>query len=430
MKGIGEGLASDLAMVSGLPGVRSVLPKGSKDYLTELARPNNDIQEYGKIAEQSLEFMVPGLDAEALVSKFGKLAPIAKMVQNMNPERVNTLMKAGAGAVNVGQEALKTGGIEAMHGGSFTEGAKTGAYAGVANLGLSAISSTMLKGILGVGDRYGGDTRSLIRQTEGLKKSTIAKNVDKTLTAHNAETMKLLHAYRNEAVPASQMLRDLDTTVYRKLNTDEMPTLKAFRKTITDHAQMMGVPTQTAHTGFWAMRPTAAESLRVKLGRQLDYELEHPTTINNELTRVYNDFEKLIGSKVPGYNQMAHTRKGLETIGWGLREHPPGLMGYHQAIKRGALGMAVPIFIGAGLGREAGKATAEQLGLTGGAALTPQIAGGFLGAAGAYKLGLPAMTGMARGLSNPMLPRAAAGAYLSFEDQERQRKKAPVMTTE
>jgi hypothetical protein len=129
-----------------------------------MAVPHNTDQAIGKAAEQTGEFLLPGLGEESAEAHAAELLPKA-------PKLAKALTK-------IGYNGLTTGAVNKAQGGSFTTGALMGAGGAGVGLGLSAMAPRVAESALGmpIKSKLFGKTpgEAILNETTGVRPGTIA----------------------------------------------------------------------------------------------------------------------------------------------------------------------------------------------------------------------------------------------------------------
>ena len=133
--------------------------------------PQNTTQAIGKGAEQTGEFLLPGVGEEGATAKalpfLSKLGPLAKPL------------------ARVGYQAATTGLVNGAQGGSPAVGAATGALGGAVGEGLRAAAPSIAESALGITKRMRGYGKTpglaALEETSGLAPSTIEQQAQQKI---------------------------------------------------------------------------------------------------------------------------------------------------------------------------------------------------------------------------------------------------------
>ena len=169
-KGAGKGALSTLTNIGHLavpdwlvgPERAATAKETERKFMT----PEGTAQKIGYGGEQAAEFLIPGPAEE----KAGALAA----------EHLPQLGKFAAPAARIGAGAVSTGGINALHGGSFKEGAETGALFGAGGEAARAVAPSLMESALGVTKRMRGFGRTpgeaALEETRGFTPGSVGKS--------------------------------------------------------------------------------------------------------------------------------------------------------------------------------------------------------------------------------------------------------------
>ena len=140
-----------------------IVPDKNEEQNRHVFDPSNPIQEVGRQAEQTGEFLVPGLGEEAATERAGKLAPLAR----------------------IGYNSLTSGLLNKAQGGDFTTGAVAGGVGSGIAEGGKAVAPALAEGAMGIRklDRAYGRRPGLaiLDETRGFRPETVAASADERL---------------------------------------------------------------------------------------------------------------------------------------------------------------------------------------------------------------------------------------------------------
>ena len=174
-------LKGGLNTVNGVSGMIHQLPLGIGEKLVPAsgltaakmyAQPSSTTQAVGKGAEQAAEFLVPGIGEEGAGLKLAEHAP--------------QLGRMAAPIARMGVQALGSGAINKMQGGSFGAGAAAGAVGSGIGEAMRAAAPALAETALRVrgNDRLYGRTvgDAILNDTRGIRPGTIAKSAQSKIS--------------------------------------------------------------------------------------------------------------------------------------------------------------------------------------------------------------------------------------------------------
>jgi hypothetical protein len=172
--GAAKGLLHTVTALPAMAGekINSLLGHKQPESVTgrdQLYAPTNTAQSVGHGIEQAGEFLVPGLGEEGIAAKAGKFAPLAR----------------------VGLNALSTGTLNKVQGGSFGVGAAGGVAGGAIGEGLRSAAPKLAESAIGItkADRGFGKSpgQAILKETSGIRPSTISESAQTRLNELNPQ---------------------------------------------------------------------------------------------------------------------------------------------------------------------------------------------------------------------------------------------------
>ncbi|MFP5230767.1 MAG: hypothetical protein ACLGXA_24385, partial [Acidobacteriota bacterium] len=140
-----------------------IVPDKNEEQNRHVFDPSNPIQAFGRQAEQTGEFLVPGLGEEAATARAGRLAPLAR----------------------IGFNALTSGLLNKAQGGDFSTGAVAGGAGSALAEGGKAVAPGLAEGAMGIRklDRAYGRSpgNAILEETRGFRPENVAASAQSKL---------------------------------------------------------------------------------------------------------------------------------------------------------------------------------------------------------------------------------------------------------
>ena len=190
----------------------------------KLTTPSNAMQKLGFGGEQAAEYLLPMGAEEKLASAAGRIPTIGRFAEP-------------AGRIAAG--ALSTGGIEKLHGGSFTTGAELGAGFGAAGELGRAVAPSIAESALGITRRQRGfgktPGQAVLDDVQGIRPETIARNAGQRIGQLTGELESATASSPRLArtIPAIQIIDDEMAKAARQNNRGFYDQLQDIRNQLT-----------------------------------------------------------------------------------------------------------------------------------------------------------------------------------------------------
>lgn len=229
LKGLGNTVSGISSLIHAIPGVGpKIIPDQGLEAFRSAVKPQGMAQKLGYGAEQTAEFLVPGPAEE----KAGALAA----------EHLPSIAKIAAPAARIGAQALTTGGLNKLQGGSFGGGAAMGAAGGVAGEAMKAAAPALAESALGISKRMRGYGKTpgvaALEETRGIRPATIERTAQSRLSQltndiegmaqRHTGTVNLHDAIGTVDSEMAKAVKQNDARTYEQLKTVRDSLTKSF----------------------------------------------------------------------------------------------------------------------------------------------------------------------------------------------------------
>lgn len=172
LKEVGDNLSNAGKLVAHIPGVGGPALTQATSGLSAASVPKNEVQSIGKAGTGVGEFLVPGLGEEAATAKAGEYARLARL----------------------GYNALTSGTLNRLQGGSFGGGAAMGGGGAVMSEAAHAVAPALTEFAQGIHTPGTKTGRAILDETSGIFPGKIRRSAQGVLDTLNPEMNQVVKA--------------------------------------------------------------------------------------------------------------------------------------------------------------------------------------------------------------------------------------------
>lgn len=262
-----------------------LIPQSTIGKLQSATTAQGDFQNLGYTGEQIGEYMLPGIGEDVAAEKAATLLP--------------QLGRVAEPIARVGYNALTTGGLNKLQGGSFNQGAALGAAGAALGEGTKLLAPKVAESAIGITKRDRGFGRTPGREilrAGGLRPETIADNAQGKL----GDLMGQLEQHANQStvpVDVNPAIKIIDREQIKAINQnakERYDALHALRQRITEDA-FTGAPLPRSMT--------ARQALDIKRGvgdLEMNWNPELRGKLKGTVREVYGALDKGLDQAMPG----------------------------------------------------------------------------------------------------------------------------------